>query len=345
MLDWMIMKNRPYIIAGPCSAESKTQLFEVADCLLEQGIKDMRAGLWKPRSRPNSFEGVGREGLVWLEALKEKGINPHTEVILPEHVQLCLDHKIHHLWLGARTTTNPFLVDQLAQKMNNQVKTVLVKNPIAPDLKLWLGAIERVEKYNPDTKVIVLHRGFSTYSTGKFRNDPLWDIVFHLKELRPDLMFLSDPSHIAGQAKLIGNISQVALDLGMNGIFLEVHPDPPNALSDAKQQINLSEFKNLVNDLYIKPATTQNSLKELDELRTKIDKIDLELIKILKDRTDIISKIAKLKKEYNLQVFSFDRYTQSINDRVELAKSYKLDPKVVEDIYRLIHSYSVDLQS
>lgn len=339
------MENRPYIIAGPCSAETKEQLFKVADCLLELGIKNMRAGLWKPRSRPDSFEGVGSEGLPWLKELKSKGILPHTEVILPEHVKLCLDSGIEHLWLGARTTTNPFLVDQLAQNMNNQVKVVLVKNPIAPDIKLWLGAIERVQKYNPDALVIALHRGFSTYSSGKFRNDPLWDMVFRLRELRPDLTFLSDPSHIAGQAKLISNISQFALDLGINGLFLEIHPDPSKALSDAKQQINLEEFKSLVKQLHVKSLVSQKNLEELEKLRTQVDEIDLKLIKSLKERTDIIREISKLKKDHDLQIFSYERYTESLASRVELAKSYELDPKVVEDIYRLIHSYSVDLQS
>jgi len=345
MLDWVVMTNKPHIIAGPCSAESKDQLFRVADELLELGIKTMRAGIWKPRSRPNSFEGVGNEGLKWLQDVKSKGINPCTEVILPEHVKQCLDHGIDHLWLGARTTTNPFLVEQLALKMNNQVKVVLVKNPIAPDLNLWLGAIERVEKSNPDALVIALHRGFSTYSSGKFRNDPLWDIVFHLRELRTDLEILCDPSHISGDAKLIKNVSQMALDLGMNGLFLEVHPDPKNALSDAKQQINLKDFKNLLNELKIKPTTIEKNFDELKKLRTKIDEIDLQFIKTLHDRTNIIRSIAKLKKDHGLQIFSYDRYIMSLKDRVEFASQYNLDAKVIEDIYRLIHSYSVDLQS
>ncbi len=345
MLDCESMENRPFIIAGPCSAESREQIFEVADCLVKLGVKDMRAGLWKPRSRPNSFEGVGSEGVKWLSEVRSKGINPYTEVILPEHVQICLEHEIDHLWLGARTTTNPFLVDQLAREMKNKAKVVLVKNPIAPDLKLWLGAIERVQKHNPDALVMALHRGFSTYSSGKFRNDPLWDIVFHLRELRPDLTILSDPSHIAGKANLIKNVSQVALDLGIKGLFLEIHPDPVNALSDASQQLDLKEFSDLLENLSVKTSIKSGNFKDLDMLRSQIDQIDLQLIKILKNRTEIINQISKFKKENCLQIFSYERYTQSLKDRVELGKKYDLDSKVIEDIYRLIHSYSIDLQS
>ncbi len=338
-----MLLDKSKIIAGPCSAESQEQLRAVIIELKELGITNMRCGIWKPRSRPGSFEGVGEEGLKWIKELSaEFDINIFIEVINKEQAELALSYDIENYWLGARTTTNPFLVQEISKALNNKSKTVLVKNPIAPDLNLWLGAIERVEKFNPQTKIIALHRGFSTFNLGSSRNNPLWEIAFQLKEKKESIEIYCDPSHIAGDSRQIQFFSQMALDLGLTGLFIEVHPDPVNALSDADQQLNFLQFKDLLAGLSIKKKPQDLTLDELKILRSEIEKIDKSIIQKLEERLNLSRKIGKVKEDNDLQIFSYPRYKAQIKNYCD---EFDLDSNLIEQYYRLVHSFSVKVQS
>ncbi len=340
-----MFESKPFIISGPCSAESLEQMKASAKAMNELDIKAMRCGIWKPRSRPGVFEGAGVEGLKWAqEVQRDYDLKVFTEVILKEHVEQCLDHEINHFWIGARTTTNPYLVEEISKTIADRAKVILVKNPIAPDLKLWLGAIERIEKYNPNATVFALHRGFSTYSSGEYRNDPLWDIVFHLKEIRPDLKIINDPSHIAGKAELVDSVAYMASNLGLDGLFIESHPQPELALTDSAQQLNFGSLKNLIKNLPIKKANQQLENDDLNILRDQIDIIDREILKSLQKRQEVIEVIGELKKENKLEVFSLNRYQASLRDRVASAEKMGLSTRGIEQIYRIIHSESVKKQ-
>ena len=276
-------KERPVVIAGPCSAESESQVLTTARALAKQNINLFRSGIWKPRTRPNSFEGVGIIGLSWLKKVKEEtGLKVTTEVANREHVFAALKYGIDVLWLGARTTVNPFSVQEVADALEGTDIPVLIKNPINPDLKLWMGAIERIAKAGI-SQIGVIHRGFSYHGDSNFRNVPRWQIPIELKREFPDLQVICDNSHICGRRDTLYNVAQKALDLNFDGIMTEVHPNPDEAWSDAKQQITPATFKELTDNLTVRNQSTNDIefLESLEHFRNEINEIDNELMDLL----------------------------------------------------------------
>src|SRR5690554_7404776 len=268
--------NHPLIIAGPCSAETEEQVLKIAHELKKSDVSIFRAGIWKPRTRPGGFEGVGAIGLKWLQKAKqETGLLLATEVATKAHVELALEHDIHVLWIGARTTVNPFAVQEIAEVLKNTDKIVLLKNPVNPDLSLWIGGLERL--YNANIKKLgVIHRGFSTYEKTKYRNNPEWQIAIDLQNRFPDLPLICDPSHITGRRDMIQEVSQQALDLNYDGLIIETHIDPDNAWSDAAQQITPPTLKQLMKHLKVRKAEGDaiEFTNRLETRRTRIDLID-----------------------------------------------------------------------
>ena len=274
--------NHPLVVAGPCSAETEDQVLKIAHELKDSDVNYFRAGIWKPRTRPGNFEGVGALGLKWLQKVKaETGMKTATEVANAAHVKLAIEHDIDLLWIGARSTVSPFIVQEIAEALEGTDKIVLVKNPVNPDLALWLGGIERL--YSADIKNLgVIHRGFSTYEKTRYRNNPEWQIAIELQNRFPDLPLICDPSHITGKRDMIFEVSQTALDLNFNGLMIETHTDPDNAWSDAAQQVTPETLIKLMEDLKIRKATdTEVDYRNaLNTLRTQIDVIDHQLIDI-----------------------------------------------------------------
>ena len=345
--SWMLSDNQALLIAGPCSAESPEQLNITATWLNKLGIEVMRAGVWKPRTRPNSFEGKGEEALGWLQQLKKAvPIKIATEVASPAHIEAALKYGIDILWIGARTTVNPFMVQEIANSLKGVDLPILIKNPINPELALWQGAIERV--YNAGiSKVAAVHRGFSSYQKSKYRNIPSWQIAIELKSNFPTLPLICDPSHIAGNRNMIMEVSQKALDLGYDGLMIETHPNPDVALSDAEQQMSLLSFEELINQLRFTKKHSNNALfiSQLEQLREKIDQIDQELVEILSMRKQLIEKIGEYKKDNNVTVFQLERWNEILNSRMEWGKSKKLSPKFIQEVYSAIHDESIRIQT
>lgn len=344
---WTNHKINALLMAGPCSAESPEQLIAVALQLNDLGISIMRAGVWKPRTRPNSFEGKGLEALKWLQSVKQQvPIKVATEVATPQHVEAALKYGIDVLWLGARTTVNPFLVQEIANALRGVDLPILVKNPINPELALWQGAIERI--YNSgNKKVAAIHRGFSTYQKSKFRNTPSWQIPIELKTNFPSLPLLCDPSHISGNRNMIYEISQKALDLGYDGLMIETHPTPETALSDADQQVNFKELKEIINRLRFTKKHSNDALfiSQLEELREKIDQVDQELVEILSLRKQLIEKIGDYKKDNNVTVFQLERWNEILSSRTEWGNRKNLSGEFIQEIYRTIHDESIRIQT
>jgi len=340
--------KKPFIISGPCSAESPEQVLEVAQALSKLGsISALRAGVWKPRTRPNSFEGVGEVGLSWLvDAGKEVKLPVITEVAKPEHVELALKAGVDMLWIGARTTVNPFSVQEIADSLRGVDISVWVKNPIHLDLELWIGALERF--YNSGINQLgAIHRGFAIGNGNKYRNNPMWEIPIELKRLFPDLPIISDPSHIGGKRELIRVLSQRAIDLNMDGLMIEVHPDPDHALSDIRQQITPSELQKVLSQLIYKRDASSNSdfLHLLQDLRTEIDELDEELLHLLKKRLIIVDKIGDFKQENDVTVFQLDRWIEILNSRSRIAKELGISEAFVIEVFKSIHKESIRLQS
>src|SRR5210317_361339 len=302
-LDEMQLTH-PLVIAGPCSAETESQVMQIAHDLKDTDVNYYRAGIWKPRTRPGNFEGVGAIGLQWLQRVKEEtGLKTATEVANRNHVDLALEHDIDLLWIGARSTVSPFIVQEIADALKGTDRVVMVKNPVNPDLSLWLGAVERLHTANIE-KLGVIHRGFSTYEKTKYRNIPEWQLAIELQTRFPDLPLISDPSHISGRRDLIFDVSQTALDLNFDGLMIETHRDPDNAWSDAAQQVTPSRLVQIMQDLRIRKETDQeaeyNSM--LNNLRAQIDVIDNQLIEILGRRMKVADSIGSLKKQRNVAV-------------------------------------------
>ena len=340
--------RRPFIISGPCSAESPEQLLEVAiDLAKSNKVSALRAGVWKPRTRPNSFEGVGEKGLKWLvDAGKEVGLPVITEVAKPEHVKSALKAGVDMLWIGARTTVNPFSVQEIADSLKGVDIPVWVKNPIHLDLELWIGALERFANAGIN-QLGAIHRGFSIGNGTKYRNNPLWEVPIELKRLFPDLPIISDPSHIGGKRNLIQTLSQRAIDLNMDGLMIEVHPDPDHALSDKKQQITPLELDRVLSALIYKRDSSSDSdfLHQLTDLRTEIDELDEELLHLLKKRLEIVDKIGKFKLENDVTVFQLDRWIEIVNTRPVLAKKLGISEGFILEVFKSIHKESIRLQS
>jgi len=334
--------KRPIVIAGPCSAETEEQVLETARQLASKGIKIFRAGIWKPRTKPGGFEGVGVEGLSWLKTVKqETGMYVSTEVATAKHVYEALKQNIDLLWIGARTSANPFAVQEIADALKGVDIPVLVKNPVNPDLELWIGALERIN--NAGLKRIgAIHRGFSTYDKKIYRNLPQWHIPIELRRRIPNLPIFCDPSHIGGKRELIASLSQQAMDLNFDGLIIESHCNPDAALSDASQQITPDILDYILNMLVIRKET--QTTESLAELRRQIDECDNSLIEILAKRMRISREIGTFKKEHNVTVLQSGRYDEIISKRGAQAKEFGMDPEFMKAVFEAIHEESVRQQ-
>ncbi|MFY0603036.1 MAG: bifunctional 3-deoxy-7-phosphoheptulonate synthase/chorismate mutase type II [Flavobacteriaceae bacterium] len=338
--------DHPLVIAGPCSAETEDQLVKIAKELKESDATVLRAGIWKPRTRPGNFEGVGALGLKWMQTAKqETGMLTATEVANPTHVDLALKHDVDILWLGARTTVSPFIVQEIADALKGTDKIVLVKNPVNPDLPLWLGAIERL--YTSDIqKLGAIHRGFSTYEKTRYRNNPNWQIPIELQNRFPDLPLICDPSHIAGRRDIIFDICQTALDLNFDGLMVETHYDPDNAWSDAKQQITPSTLIQMMEDLKIRKETDTEATyrNALNTLRTQIDVVDHQLIEMLGKRMEVADGIGQLKKAKNVAILQTKRWNEILGKMILEGEAHNLSEEFVLKIFKAIHQESINHQ-
>lgn len=338
---------RPCVIAGPCSAETEEQVMTTAAQLKEIGINVYRAGIWKPRTHPGSFEGVGTQGLKWMQrAKRELGLKIATEVANEKHVFDCLKYGVDLVWIGARTTANPFLVQEIAEALADTDIPVLVKNPVNPDLDLWIGALERLNRAGI-RKIGVIHRGFSTSEKIKYRNDPLWQYVVELRSLCPELPFFCDPSHLAGNREYITEISQRAMDLGLEGLMVESHCNPPVALSDANQQLTPAALADMLeNQLVVRDADTSDSAykETISQLRAKIDVIDENLIHTLAQRMEISRRIGESKRENKIAILQTGRWEAVLADVVAKGKERGLDPEFVKTLFNAIHEASIKAQ-
>lgn len=338
--------SHPLVIAGPCSAETEEQLLKVAHQLKETDTSVLRAGIWKPRTRPGNFEGVGALGLKWLQKAKEEtGLLTTTEVANANHVDLALKHDVDILWVGARTTVSPFIVQEIADAVKGTDKIILVKNPVNPDLALWLGAVERFYEAGI-SKLGVIHRGFSTYQKSQFRNNPEWQIPIDLQNSFPDLPLILDPSHIAGKRDLIFDLCQTALDLNYDGLMIETHPNPDKAWSDANQQITPEKLAWLTKNLKIrKPESNEKEFKnQINTLRTQIDLIDNQIMTVLGKRMEIVDEIGALKKDNNVAILQVKRWNAVLNRMILEGKENKLSEEFVLKIYKAIHQESINHQ-
>ena len=338
--------DHPLVVAGPCSAETEDQVLKIAHELKDSDVNYFRAGIWKPRTRPGNFEGVGALGLKWLQKVKaETGMKTATEVANAAHVKLALEHDIDLLWIGARSTVSPFIVQEIAEALEGTDKIVLVKNPVNPDLALWLGGIERL--YSADIKNLgVIHRGFSTYEKTRYRNNPEWQIAIELQNRFPDLPLICDPSHITGKRDMIFEVSQTALDLNFNGLMIETHTDPDNAWSDAAQQVTPETLIQMMEDLKIRKETDTEAdyRNALNTLRTQIDVIDHQLIDILGKRMKIADAIGELKKDKNVAVLQSKRWNEILGKMILEGEQNKLSEEFILRVFKAIHQESINHQ-
>lgn len=345
--SWSGVKDRPLIIAGPCSAESEEQVMTIAAALKDKGVDYMRAGIWKPRTRPGSFEGIGEPGLKWLARVKEElGMKVGTEVAKPEHVELAMKYGVDCLWVGARTTVNPFAMQELADSMKGLDVPVLIKNPINPDTQLWIGGIERIANAGI-TKLAAIHRGVSTYEKSKFRNKPMWQMAIDLKRQMPNIPIINDPSHIAGTRELIEEVSQKAMDIGLDGLMIETHHTPDEAWSDAKQQVTPARLFEILGNLQIRQVATDNVEfnTSLDDLRAQIDRIDNELLEVLAERMQVVQKIGEYKSDNNVTTLQVARWDALLAERVKAGEKLSLNGDFVKDVLKGIHKESIRAQS
>ena len=345
--NWGIeLNSKPFVIAGPCSAETEEQGRESAIAIKNMGLNIFRAGIWKPRTRPNTFEGVGSKGLDWLKIVKkETGMLIATEVANFKHVYDSLKAGVDILWIGARTTSNPFAVQEIADVLKGLDIPVLIKNPVNPDVDLWIGAIERFQNAGL-TNIGAIHRGFSGFEKSIYRNTPQWQIPIELKTRIPGIPLICDPSHIAGNRELIHSLSQKALDLNFDGLMIETHPNPDNAWSDAKQQITPGSLKDLLNKLIIREEKPKGiSLETIEDLRFKIDECDDELLNILERRMQLVDNIGLYKKENNMTILQPGRWDQVLGKSIEKGLQKNLNEEFISDIFRIIHQESINKQT
>ena len=338
--------KRPIIISGPCSAETEEQTLNIAQQLSDMGVKIFRAGIWKPRTRPGAFEGVGSIGLPWLKRVKEEtGMFIGVEVANAHHVYEAIKYGVDIMWIGARTSANPFAVQEVADALKGIDIPVLVKNPVNPDLELWIGAFERLNNAGI-TQLAAIHRGFSTYDKSEFRNHPQWQIPIELRRRFPEIPIITDPSHIGGKRSLIAEICQEAMDLSFDGLIIETHCNPDKAWSDASQQITPETLKGILDNLVLRrPKIGDTPRNTLDELRKQIDKLDNQLLDILKERMKISEAIGRYKYENNITILQARRYDEIMNDRKVKAESRNLNPDFVTEIFESIHEESISRQS
>lgn len=337
----------PLMIAGPCSAESEVQIMETARRLKALGINVFRAGIWKPRTHPNTFEGVGTKGLKWLQRVKnELGMKICTEVASERHVFDCLKFGVDMVWIGARTTANPFLVQEIADALKDTGIPVLVKNPVNPDLDLWIGALERLNQAGI-MKLGVIHRGFSTFEKIRYRNNPEWQIAIELRSRYPEMPFFCDPSHMAGDRKYIRELSQRSLDLGLEGLMIESHCDPTCALSDAGQQLLPEQLGEMMKSLVVRAHDTDSpEYKEnIDQLRAQIDVIDESLLSLLGSRMGISRQIGEYKKVNNIAILQTSRWDSILERMIAKGAEYGLPEHFVTVVFNAIHDASVQVQN
>lgn len=349
LTEWgfFTLPPRPCVIAGPCSAESEEQVLATAAGLRAFGINVFRAGIWKPRTHPGSFEGIGVEGLRWLQKVKaEYGMKVCTEVASAKHVFECLKFGVDMVWIGARTTANPFLVQEIAEALSDTGLPVLVKNPVNPDLDLWIGALERFNREGI-TKLGAIHRGVSSSEKIKYRNDPLWNMAVELRARCPELPIFADPSHMGGSREYLKELSQRAMDLGLEGLMVESHCHPECALSDANQQIEPSDLKILLESLLVRDASSPDEefVENLNRLRERIDVIDENIIRELAARMKVSAEIGAAKKEHNVAIIQAGRWEKVLEKADAAARQYGLDPKFVRAIFDAIHEESVKKQN
>ncbi len=335
--------TRPLVISGPCSAETEGQVLSTARELAANGVKIFRAGIWKPRTKPGGFEGIGKEGLAWLRRVKmETGMYTATEVATAEHVYQALKAGVDVLWVGARTTANPFAVQEVADALRGVDVPVLVKNPVSPDLELWIGGLERI--YNAGIRRLgAIHRGFSVYDKTIYRNVPQWAIPIEFRRRLPNVPLLCDPSHIGGKRDLIHPISQQAMDLGFSGLIIESHCNPTEAWSDASQQVTPSALKEILSSLIIRENSV--STEDLADLRMQIDTLDNSILETLAKRMRVSKEIGMYKKEHNMPVLQANRYENLIQNRTNNAALMSMREDFVRTILRTIHEESVQIQS
>ena len=347
--DWKetLSDTYPILIAGPCSAESEAQMLKTAEQLDQRTVNVFRAGIWKPRTRPGSFEGVGAKGLKWLAKVKEEtGLYTATEIANREHAEKALDYGVDILWIGARTTVNPFAVEEIAEALEGSSKIVLVKNPVSPDLSLWIGALERLHNKGI-TKLGAIHRGFSSHSKTKYRNSPTWRIPLELKRKFPRLPIICDPSHICGNREDLQFIAQNAFYLNYDGLMVESHIDPDAALSDAQQQITPQRLKEMIDDILLpnRLAGSAGYTEKLAYKRDEIDEVDKRLLELLKERIDIVREIGALKADEGKTISDTHRHQEILDKSKEYAQEYHLDKRYVQTIMETIHGHSVEVQT
>ena len=348
MRQWLdnFALDHPLVIGGPCSAETEEQVLKIAHELKNTDVTVYRAGIWKPRTRPGMFEGVGAIGLGWLKKVKEEtGLLTATEVANKDHVKLALENDVDILWIGARSTVSPFIMQEIADALEGTDKIVLVKNPVNPDLALWLGGVERLysSKIN---RLGLIHRGFSTYEKTKYRNIPEWQIAIEVKNKFPDLPIICDPSHIAGRRDLIFDISQAALDLNFDGLMIETHWDPDNAWSDSGQQVTPSRLVEIMRDLKVRKKTTDEEAyqNELNNLRAQIDVVDQTLLDTLGKRMNVALEIGALKKSNNVAVLQNKRWNEILGKMILEGQERQLSEEFILRVFKAIHQESINKQ-
>ncbi len=343
----LFFQKKPYFISGPCGAETEQQMLEIAEAFKHSNIDMIRAGAWKPRSQPGHFEGKGEEALKWLHEIKIKsGKKICTEVANPAQVELALKYNLDAVWLGARTTVNPFLVQEIAEALRGSTIAVMVKNPINPDVDLWNGAIERIKKMIGEN-IAAIHRGFSTFdNNSKYRNKPLWAIPIELKRRNKDLPIFCDVSHICGQRNLIADMAQRALDLNFDGLMIESHPNPDAALSDAKQQLTPQDVLHLISTLKIRQPKFDDILiqNKLEELRQLMDSVDAEIIELLTRRKELSVELGHLKIKNNMPIYLPERWREIFESRTEWAEKQQLSIDFIGSLFELVHNNSIKMQ-
>ena len=345
--EWPLFKKRPLVIAGPCSAESEEQVLATAAALSASGRVDLfRAGIWKPRTRPGQFEGVGSPGLRWLRRVKDEyGLPVAVEVATERHVYEALKHGVDAVWIGARTSVNPFALQEIAAALKDADVMVFVKNPVNPDLELWIGALERISRAGI-TRIAAVHRGFSTWEKCSFRNQPRWQIAVELRQRIPGIGLLCDPSHMGGDRDYIGDLSQKAMDLHYDGLMIEAHIDPPSALSDRKQQITPVELMKLLGSLVLRSPTTDDPefLENIEDLRSQIDMYDNLLLDILESRMQVAETIGRYKKEHGITILQSNRWREVKDNAVDKGVRKGLTPEFIQAVLEAIHQESITHQ-
>lgn len=345
--EWgMDCGEKPFLISGPCSAETEQQVIKTARDLSKMGVKIFRAGIWKPRTRPNSFEGIGSPALDWMKRVKqETGMLTSTEVANVKHVYEALKAGIDILWIGARTTANPFAVQEIAESLRGVDIPVLVKNPVNPDVELWMGALERLYQ-SGITHSGAIHRGFSSYEHSIYRNSPQWQIPIELKRRIPDLPMICDPSHIGGKRELLQSISQKAMDLDFDGLMIETHPNPDEAWSDARQQITPQSLDVMMESLIVRQVQPEGvSLNTLEDLRFKIDQFDKELLEIIEKRMEAASEIGYYKKQNNMTILQAGRWEAILKKSIKYGEKHNLSTDFINTIFKAIHQESINKQT